>query len=148
MSLPRSSHSVRGEGCAPAAGSSSVAGCCANCGRLFVLAAVGRPRRFCSQRCKQAFYRREAAEFRNGSPFLGGLSLREMLQAVGDSAVRTYGGHLERDGSSVVDACRRSRVIDRRLVCLLGGVPTGRRRGCVVELQLPPVSTSGLVEAA
>ncbi len=77
--------------------------------------ATGRRRRYCSQRCKQAFYREE---FRNATDPPARAPLGPMMVEL-----RYYGGHLERDGSSTIDGCRQDERIDVVLYRILGGVP-------------------------
>jgi hypothetical protein len=81
---------------------------CANplCDRILEQPATGRRRRFCSDRCKQAFYR---SEFRNATSPSADLSSEAM------TSERTYGGHLTRDGSSVIDGCRQDERVDAQL---------------------------------
>ncbi len=51
--------------------------------------------------------------------------------------LRYYGGHLERDGSSVIDGCREDARVDAELRRILGCVPMPRApRSPVLELPI------------
>jgi hypothetical protein len=49
-------------------------------------------------------------------------------QGVADPYVasRSWGGHHSKDGSSTIDACRRSPEIDHRIHSILHGKPNGK----------------------
>ena len=128
---------------------------CAFCEAPIEQQGRGRPRRFCSPRCRDALYRREAREAANKNAT--NLGIEETLRGMEKYVVQTYGGGPARLAHSTIDGCKRDREvaakIDSKLLALLGGIPTGRRRGQVIELpaltcKAPgPVSVK-LVEAA
>jgi hypothetical protein len=63
-------------------------------------------------------------------------------------ATRTYGGHLTRDGSSVIDACCHDQRIDDQLRRILGAVPQPRApHAPVVQLPVAPERTTEAVAA-